>query len=98
MKNDIASLMHKILNKNKSAFEKLAEYDETRMAESEDYEEFSDEDLANENMCYVVFKQHADGIAEIIAVSKSEEKASEIAREEKGGSESVKVEMVQLFE
>ncbi len=98
MKNDIAALMHKILEKNKSTFKKLAEYDEDRMAEPEDYAEPSEEGFVSENMCYVVFKQHADGVTEIIGASKSEEKAMEMAEEEKGGSESVKVEMTQMFE
>ena len=98
MKNDIAALMHKILEKNKSTFKKLAGYDEDRIAEPEEYEELSEEGLVVENMCYVVFRQHADGVTEIIGVSKSEEKAMEMAKEERGGSESVKVEMAQMFE
>lgn len=98
MKTDIASLMHKILEKNKATFKKLAEYEETRMVEPEDYEEFSEEDLVGENMCYVIYKKHLDGLVEIIGVAKSEDKANEMAREERGGSESVKIEVTQLFE
>lgn len=103
MKIDLASLMNKILNENKKAFTKLAAYKkdelgETRMAEPEDYEEFSEETAYSEGMCYVVIKKYQDGDVEVVSVSKTEEGANKIAAEEKDEHSIVEVQMVQLFE
>ena len=98
MKNDIAALMHKILEKNKSSFKKLAEFEETRMADLEDYEETAPESEYSENMCYVILKKYSDGITEVVGVTKSEETAKEMSREERGGADSIVIEVAQMFD